>query len=341
MKISIITTIYKAEKDLPRLLDSMMAQKSPELEFFLIDNGSPDRCGEICREYMKKDSRFVLYELKDNIGYIRARNLAVRKCDGDYVGFCDSDDYLEPGGYDHAIDILKSREIDLYLAAYNTVEGEKIIKACNPYQNGLYTGQMIKEKILPQAFGPFSGKENLHGFAWKQIFRRAVLVDNNLKYMSELQPYEDQILNLETIRVCNNIYVDDYVIYNYVVNSQSITAKLIENFNLEEEWNRLSLFYESKKKYADNAIYMEALSNQMLNFIYSMILAYCKKNSSIFAGSKEFNKIVDRVQLKRMVHLASKNQSHRNKLVYFHIEHMKIRSLLTMIKLVHRFLQRG
>ena len=50
MKLSIITTAYKAEQDLPRLLDSMMAQKAPELEFFLIDNGSPDRCGEICRE---------------------------------------------------------------------------------------------------------------------------------------------------------------------------------------------------------------------------------------------------------------------------------------------------
>ena len=57
MKVSIITTIYKAEKDLPRLLDSMMALKSPELEFFLIDNGSPDRCGEICAEYASRDSR--------------------------------------------------------------------------------------------------------------------------------------------------------------------------------------------------------------------------------------------------------------------------------------------
>ena len=74
MKLSIITTIYKAEKDLPRLLDSMMQQKSPELEFFLIDNGSPDRCGEIAAEYAMRDSRFTLYTIKDNIGYIRARN---------------------------------------------------------------------------------------------------------------------------------------------------------------------------------------------------------------------------------------------------------------------------
>ena len=101
MKISIITTVYKAEQDLPRLLDSMMAQKSPGLEFFLIDNGSPDRCGEICREYAKKDPRFTVYTLKENIGYIRARNLGIKVCDGDYVGFCDSDDYLEPGGLPH------------------------------------------------------------------------------------------------------------------------------------------------------------------------------------------------------------------------------------------------
>ena len=94
MKISIITTVYKAEQDLPRLLDSMMAQKAPELEFFLIDNGSPDRCGEICREYAEKDPRFTVYTLEENIGYIRARNLGLEVCDGDYVGFCDSDDFL-------------------------------------------------------------------------------------------------------------------------------------------------------------------------------------------------------------------------------------------------------
>ena len=103
MKVSIVTTIYKAEKDLPRLLDSMMALKSPKLEFFLIDNGSPDRCGEICAEYAKKDNRFFVRTLEENIGYIRARMLGVQECHGDYVGFCDSDDHLEPGGYDHAI----------------------------------------------------------------------------------------------------------------------------------------------------------------------------------------------------------------------------------------------
>ena len=70
MKISIITTIYKAEKELPRLLDSMMAQKSSELEFFLIDNGSPDKCGEICRDYAKRHGRFKTFTIKDNIGHI-------------------------------------------------------------------------------------------------------------------------------------------------------------------------------------------------------------------------------------------------------------------------------
>ena len=106
MRISIVTTIYKAEKDLPRLLESMMSLKSPDLEFFLIDNGSPDRCGEICKEYAKKDDRFFVRTLEDNIGYIRARMLGIRECHGDYVGFCDSDDYLEPDGYDHAFQVI-------------------------------------------------------------------------------------------------------------------------------------------------------------------------------------------------------------------------------------------
>ena len=166
MKVSIITTIYKAEKDLPRLLDSMMALKSPELEFFLIDNGSPDRCGEICAEYAKKDSRFVIRTLKDNIGYIGARNLGLREVDAEYVGFCDSDDFLQPQGYDKAITKLKETDCDLYVSSYVECSGDVHVIRRPPFDTGIYRNAELST-LKVQFYGFLPGLSQLKGFVWK------------------------------------------------------------------------------------------------------------------------------------------------------------------------------
>ena len=292
MKLSIITTIYKAEKDLPRLLDSMMQQKSPDLEFFLIDNGSPDRCGEIAAEYAKRDSRFTLYTIKDNIGYIRARNEGIRVCTGDYIGFCDSDDYLEPGGYDMAIEKIYETDCDLYITSYRTHSGEYVIENSLPYDVGLYEDDDIKRNILPNAFGPYKNKRELHGFMWKEIFRRRIVKD--ICFDETLKPYEDQIFNLEAIARCNRVYIDDTPIYNYVVNPQSITASIKNSFDFVTEYNRIYHLYVEKKRLATDNVHLCALSTDAMESIYSMFLCESKvKSRTIYQSMALIKQTID------------------------------------------------
>lgn len=302
MKISIITTIYRAEKDLPQLLDSMMAQESSEIEFFLIDNGSPDRCGEICREYAKKDTRFTVFTIKENIGYIRARNIGIQECNGDYIGFCDSDDFLEPGAYDVAVKKIKEEDCDLYITSYRTIFEKKIIETRIPYELGVYTGKRIKKDILPQAFGNINGKPQFHGFVWKQIYRRDIIVNNKILFIEELKPYEDQIFNIDMIQNCERIYVDNNLLYNYIVNEQSITAKMVTNFDASAEWNRISLLYKEKKKRAQNSLLYQAGCNQALLSVYSLILNMVKKKEgSVKRNIDEFLQITDYEILEEML----------------------------------------
>ena len=89
VQISIIVPIYKVEKYLVRCVESLMAQDFSSLEIILVEDGSPDRCGEICDNYAKKDTRITAYH-KPNGGLSDARNYGLERAHGEYVLFVDS-----------------------------------------------------------------------------------------------------------------------------------------------------------------------------------------------------------------------------------------------------------
>ena len=93
--ISVIVPVYKVESYLPRCIDSLLAQTHKELELLLIDDGSPDRSGDICDAYAKTDSRIRVLH-KQNRGLSHARNAGMDAATGSYLAFLDSDDWADP-----------------------------------------------------------------------------------------------------------------------------------------------------------------------------------------------------------------------------------------------------
>lgn len=310
-KISIVTTIYKAELDLPRLLDSMMELESTDIEFFLIDNGSPDRCGEICEQYAKKDERFKVYHLKDNIGYIRARNFGIENCHGQYVGFCDSDDYLERGGYDAALQQVADSDCDFFIGAYCQVDGEAYKNIEPPFEPGIYKNDDIEKQLLPSLFGNLHGRGSLRGFVWKNLYKKSILLKNDIRFSEELKPYEDELFNLFVMKHSTCVQVGNHIIYNYVVNSKSITAKLLESFDPFDEWNRVRGLFCSKKRLVSRAEEMEALCNQGLEKTYVLILNLAKQKSKSLKDRKLILKeICSDDVLKEILKFSSTKNSH-------------------------------
>ena len=102
--ISVIVPIYKVEKYLQKCVDSILAQTYSNLEIILVDDGSPDRCGELCDEYAEKDGRIRVIH-KKNGGLSDARNAGIDVAAGKYLAFVDSDDYIHPKKriYNHGV----------------------------------------------------------------------------------------------------------------------------------------------------------------------------------------------------------------------------------------------
>ena len=106
--ISVIVPVYKVEKYLNKCVQSIIQQTYTNLEIILVDDGSPDNCPQMCDEWAKKDSRIVVIH-KKNGGLSDARNAGIAVAKGKYIGFVDSDDYIESTMYE-----------DLYLAISKT-----------------------------------------------------------------------------------------------------------------------------------------------------------------------------------------------------------------------------
>ena len=91
-KISVIVPIYKVEAYLDNCIRSIKSQDYPNLEIILIDDGSPDRCPQMCDQYAMADSRIKVLH-KPNGGLSDARNTGIKAASGDFILFIDSDDY--------------------------------------------------------------------------------------------------------------------------------------------------------------------------------------------------------------------------------------------------------
>ena len=116
-ELSIIVPIYNVEAYLPRCIDSILAQTFTDFELILIDDGSPDRCGDIMEEYAAKDSRIVTIH-QENKGVSAARNAGVRIARGTYLGFVDPDDWIEKQMYEDIIHTMKSAGAQLGICSW-------------------------------------------------------------------------------------------------------------------------------------------------------------------------------------------------------------------------------
>ena len=118
LMISVIVPVYKVEPYLQQCVDSILNQTYRDLEVLLIDDGSPDRCGEICDEYAEKDDRVRVFHT-ENRGLSAARNLGLREVKGEFIGFVDSDDWIEPDMYEVLLKRMQETCADIGVCGFS------------------------------------------------------------------------------------------------------------------------------------------------------------------------------------------------------------------------------
>ena len=218
--ISIIVPCYNSEKYLERCVYSLINQTIKNIEIILINDGSTDKTGELCEYYANLDKRIKVIH-KKNEGVAYARNTGIDFATGKYIGFVDSDDFVELDMYEILYSAMISNDADISQCSYNRVEGKKIIPI-NKTQNNIILNNEdgMKNVIDATIFFPA---------VWNKLYKRNIIKT----YFRSFRLCEDRIFNIETfINAKKSIYVD-ICKYNYVNNVGSLVNVDYSKKNLD------------------------------------------------------------------------------------------------------------
>ncbi len=237
--ISVIVPVYKVENYIHECVDSIIAQTYTNLEIILVDDGSPDNCSKICDEYAEKDSRVKVIH-QENGGLSAARNAGLDIATGDYIGYVDSDDYIELNMYEELYEAIKEYNSDLSICGVKKFELENRLEV---YGNKSLTKNEFLKELL---------SENVKSYVCNKLYKKSLF--DNIRF-PEGELFEDlKIMHLIAEKTTVVGFIDK-TFYNYRIRQNSITA---DNKGIRAN-DYLSATHSRTEKYRDTDLYEYAL----------------------------------------------------------------------------------
>lgn len=227
-KISIIIPVYNVEPYLSKCLNSVINQTYSNLEILCIDDGSTDNCGVILDEYVKKDNRIIVIH-KKNGGVSSAKNIGLTKSTGNYIGFVDPDDYIEPEMFEILYNSIINNKSQISICSYfiDTDDNSK------PITNKITINNVIKQRELllyPLQRDDFMG---YCGYLWNKLFSadliKNIKFDENIRYAEDVLFYTNAVLSKEE---CIGVY-NDIHLYHYYQHENAVTKTKSANLRAD------------------------------------------------------------------------------------------------------------
>lgn len=210
--ISIIVPIYKVEKYLRRCIDSIRYQTYSNIEIILVDDGSPDDCGMICDKYAEADSRIKVIH-KKNGGLSSARNAGLDCSEGKYIGFVDSDDWIELDMYELLYKKLKENNAEISIIQHSFVIDENIVPEKHSGRTYVYNSQEAVKLLLKDT--------KIKSHAWDKLYKKEVF--EHIRF-PEGRYYEDIFIMHNIFNLAEKIVFTDEIKYYYLQRENSIVA---------------------------------------------------------------------------------------------------------------------
>lgn len=288
-KVSIIVPIYNAEKYLERSVGSLRDQSLKDIEIILVDDSSTDSSLEICEKMAVEDPRIkVIHKVNEGAGL--ARNAALKIASGEYIGFLDSDDYVEKDMFEVLCEKAEKYGSDLIMSGVLFVDGNVFGKKGECIRKVYFdkdTHFATEEELKMLRMGivgalPDDEDDSKYGMSiWKNLFRRDIIERNNITFRSEREMLsEDALFMIDYISCVGKATGINEAFYYYCRNEDSIS----KSYKKDRFEKSLVFVREVKKRFdkdidpKDYRIYIDRFLQAMCRVLCSQEIMYAKDN---------------------------------------------------------------
>lgn len=259
-ELSIIVPVYNNRKYLKKCIDSIVKQVYRNIEIILVDDGSTDGSAEICNEYRKTDARIRVIH-QENTGCMQARWRGLQNSTGEYIGFVDSDDWIDSYMYQELMSVAKNKECDIVSMGYTTVSEESRIEIDDATLFGYYErGVNLDIFFSNMIHDSKEGKRGAQPSLCTKVIKRKLLLRVFERKKENFTMGEDAAIFYPCCLEMKNIYIMKAYKYFYRIHSESMCRNMTIN-----TFGDLCSFYQYMKKYFlkydDQYCFLEQLKN--------------------------------------------------------------------------------
>lgn len=259
--LSIIVPVYKTEAYLPQCVESLLAQTIRDLEVILVDDGSPDKSGEICDVYAARYPNIQVIH-KENEGQTATRKAGIRVATGKYIAFVDSDDWVDADMFQVLIQQAEQHHADIVAAGFVRDYKDRAEPGCNAYPSGVYTGDELRTLRANAVFYLPEMAEGIAPALWAKVFRRETVAEGILSRNDTIRFGEDSLCTNSALSLANCVVIDnDHWGYHYRIWDGSVTQAYNPNY-----FQDLFILYDELKKIRKD---LGADSQQALSYNYA------------------------------------------------------------------------
>ena len=231
--ISIIVPVYNVESYIRQCIDSILAQGFCDWELILVDDGSTDKSGEICDEYINYDKRISVYH-NENSGVSFSRNFGIHKANGEWITFIDADDFIGKGFLKGLVEpILQGHQLDFVHGGCTNYEGGHITSINQEYD---YFISNDKGRLFT----------SFRGLVVSKLFKASILKEKGVLFDEEMKIAEDMAFTLDYLLIVENYaFVPEMSYYYRRDNYHSATHHIYQSSFLQASHESASTSFES------------------------------------------------------------------------------------------------
>lgn len=226
MKISIIMPTYNSISKIKIMLDSLNMQTFKDFELIVTDSDSTDGTVEFINTY-KFENIIVKVISAPNCSPALARNMGIEKADGDYLAFCDSDDFMNPKMLEVMYNAININKADIAVCDFSMVYIDRTMEKFSKLNDGVFS---FENNSIVDYYYKFSGAPKPNNYVWSRMYRKEFLIDNNIKFPNTRYS-EDNLFNLSLLLKSPKIVHVGQSLYDYIQHDDSAMRVHIRKTN--------------------------------------------------------------------------------------------------------------